>query len=380
MWLDKLESGLLVLETERGRVYVQPARWQRIHLLWTFRHFKSLPVKLLSSRQARLVQALYYTTPLSLPAAPDKEFVIGTVEEAKFPAVSRTPAAILKIRAEGAKPVLAPRENNKKKRPAIEKASSSKQEAPWIGRIGWSKVGLTLAAGVVGFVLAVSAWQQIQASSNSQAAGEQEIKPTTPSSQSVLEQPALKTVTTAELQPAFPLAASPNPGSVGVQPASITEVVAPPPKPSVSEVPQSTGTTVNQVAKFTPVSKPADTVKPDDRSVANVAEPQIQEQTPRIQSSRPPRKVVYPQYPPTKAQGKVTLKAVLSSEGAVREVKVLSGNQTLAVAATRAVRQWQYSPYYKDGLPVETETSINFVFISADAISVSFPPADSVSR
>jgi protein TonB len=43
-------------------------------------------------------------------------------------------------------------------------------------------------------------------------------------------------------------------------------------------------------------------------------------------------------------------------------VKVLSGDLVLAHAATEAVRQWRYKPYYLDGAPVEIQTQITVNF------------------
>ena len=70
----------------------------------------------------------------------------------------------------------------------------------------------------------------------------------------------------------------------------------------------------------------------------------------------------------------------MDSDGTVRTVRVVSGNRALAAAAVRAVRQWRYRPYLKDGLPVATETNIVISFISDDAISMSFPPSIPASR
>jgi protein TonB len=70
----------------------------------------------------------------------------------------------------------------------------------------------------------------------------------------------------------------------------------------------------------------------------------------------------------------------LDSDGKVRTVKVVTGNRALAAAAVRAVRQWRYRPYLKDGQPVATETNIVISFISNDAISMSFPPSIPVTR
>ena len=70
----------------------------------------------------------------------------------------------------------------------------------------------------------------------------------------------------------------------------------------------------------------------------------------------------------------------MDSDGTVRTVRVVSGNRALAAAAVRAVRQWRYRPYLKDGLPVATETNIVISFISNDAISMSFPPSIAATR
>jgi len=92
-----------------------------------------------------------------------------------------------------------------------------------------------------------------------------------------------------------------------------------------------------------------------------------------IQASRPPLRFVYPVYPEVRARGVVFLTAGLDSDGAVRTVRVVSGNRALAAAAVRAVRQWRYRPYLEDGRPVATETNIVFSFFAGDAISMSFP-------
>ncbi len=89
---------------------------------------------------------------------------------------------------------------------------------------------------------------------------------------------------------------------------------------------------------------------------------------------------VYPDYSDIQARGVVALTAELDSEGKVRSVKVITGNHALAAAAVRAVRQWRYRPYMKDGQPVATETNILISFISSDAISMTFPPSITATR
>jgi len=99
-----------------------------------------------------------------------------------------------------------------------------------------------------------------------------------------------------------------------------------------------------------------------------------------IQASRAPLHFAYPDYPDARARGVVALTARVDSTGAVRTVRVVSGSRALAAAAVRAVRQWRYRPYVKDGQPVATETNIVISFISEDAISMSFPPSIPATR
>ena len=77
-------------------------------------------------------------------------------------------------------------------------------------------------------------------------------------------------------------------------------------------------------------------------------------------------KRVQPKYPQsalsTHAHGAVQIEATIDKEGKVTNVKVISGDPVLAKAATDAVRQWRYKPYYLDGEPVEIETQITVNF------------------
>lgn len=75
---------------------------------------------------------------------------------------------------------------------------------------------------------------------------------------------------------------------------------------------------------------------------------------------------VQPVYPPeakqNKLSGKVELEAVIATDGAVKQVRVLSGKSPLTEAAAEAVRQWTYEPTLLNGEPVEviTEITVNF--------------------
>jgi protein TonB len=75
---------------------------------------------------------------------------------------------------------------------------------------------------------------------------------------------------------------------------------------------------------------------------------------------------VVPQYPPiarqAHVQGAVVLQALISKNGMIENVQVLSGPPQLASAAVQAVKQWRYKPYYLNGQPVEVQTMINVNF------------------
>ena len=60
----------------------------------------------------------------------------------------------------------------------------------------------------------------------------------------------------------------------------------------------------------------------------------------------------------TKVQGSVILQALIGVDGAIEDLRVLSGPPVLASAAQQAVRQWRFKPYLQNGQPVETKAKI----------------------
>lgn len=60
--------------------------------------------------------------------------------------------------------------------------------------------------------------------------------------------------------------------------------------------------------------------------------------------------------------GPVTLQITVGTDGAVKNVNVISGHRLLRKAAVDAVRQWLYRPYMLNGKPteVQTEVTVNF--------------------
>jgi hypothetical protein len=58
MGMEKLSGGVLRVLTPLGPRYLRPSFLQRIYLLWIFRNFETLPVKVLSQRQQRRIDAM----------------------------------------------------------------------------------------------------------------------------------------------------------------------------------------------------------------------------------------------------------------------------------------------------------------------------------
>jgi TonB family protein len=75
---------------------------------------------------------------------------------------------------------------------------------------------------------------------------------------------------------------------------------------------------------------------------------------------------VPPDYPllarQMKVQGAVSLQALISKDGTIQELQILSGPGILAAAAREAVMQWHFKPFLQNGQPVETRARITVNF------------------
>jgi protein TonB len=75
---------------------------------------------------------------------------------------------------------------------------------------------------------------------------------------------------------------------------------------------------------------------------------------------------IEPRYPTiavlTKTEGTVRLHAIISRDGRITSLDVISGHPFLVKAALDAVQLWRYRPTMLNGEPVEVETSITVIF------------------
>ena len=77
-----------------------------------------------------------------------------------------------------------------------------------------------------------------------------------------------------------------------------------------------------------------------------------------------------PEYPPlakmARIQGTVRLDAIISKDGTIQDLKVMSGHPLLVKAAMEAVQRWRYQPTLLNGEAVEVATEIDVNFTLAE--------------
>jgi hypothetical protein len=82
MWIEKLFFGVLRVLTPLGPRYLKPSFGQRLYLLWVFRNFEALPVKVLTSRQRRFVETMWAQDRfVSFGFGVDDAPLLGTLEQ-----------------------------------------------------------------------------------------------------------------------------------------------------------------------------------------------------------------------------------------------------------------------------------------------------------
>jgi TonB family protein len=347
MFLDRLESGVLLYETQQGRVGVELTLWQRVYLLWTFRNFRQLSVLLLNSRQRALVSALFRNNAGTVSHMDGLRSVVGVIENFVPPPMDLSMS-------------------QEREPPATEVAQSAEilllpslEVVPPPNSVGESStqfIWFRRAATIAGLLLCISAlvWHRSQSLSKALAHNQTPLQ-SDENVRGILQDSA---------RPAFASESA----------AAIDSVAIPVHPPATSKEAIKAASLATVVPSHKRSIRPHDSASIAKISVAASA------QDGDIQATRAPLRCVYPTYPNGRVRGKVALTARVDSDGVVRSVRIVSGNRTLAAAAVRAVRQWRYGPYVKDGHRVATESNIFISFIAEDAISMSFPPSIEVTR
>jgi protein TonB len=77
-----------------------------------------------------------------------------------------------------------------------------------------------------------------------------------------------------------------------------------------------------------------------------------------------------PEYPQlakmARIQGTVRLEAIISKDGTIMDLKLVSGHPLLTKAAMETVQRWRYQPTLLNGEPVEVVTEVDVIFTLAE--------------
>ena len=165
------------------------------------------------------------------------------------------------------------------------------------------------------------------------------------------------TVATRKLVPVATVTAQPNTESgSGV---AVTRTVLPP--LDVEVVAGDKHKKLHPGTNSTHVEIPNPTVNADNLAAAtNAAEREP------LPAAAAPQAAVNTSYPllaqHMNVQGSVVLQAIISAEGVVQDLRVLSGPAILSSAAQQAVREWRFKPVVQNGQAVETKAKITVNF------------------
>jgi len=89
--IEKLFCGVLRVMTPLGPRYLRPTFKQRLYLIWVFRNFPSLPVKVLTGRQLQFIENLWAQDQfVSFGMGVDDAPLVGTLEQ-RPPVIEQMP-------------------------------------------------------------------------------------------------------------------------------------------------------------------------------------------------------------------------------------------------------------------------------------------------
>jgi TonB family protein len=380
---QKIRTGVVELRADIGSVYVSPSFWERIYLLWMFRNFHRLPKQVLNRHQRQLIDKLCRAAIVNRNGPIAGTSIIGAVENvslmpdcktealtttSKLVAMSTTSADVVAPRAVGSEGSSVRSSRVAYNRTGVGRfpkrsanvhyiSTPQKGSAEQSGTKKTSQASVDSDQGRVRsrtwleWALVAACWAALLGILFYSRQGRRAPSTAVPQVAFAAQQPGSGSIPSAAV--AQPGKVPQSMPSVREHPATIIALNSP--SPAVSSRQESAH---------------RETLTLTQPSIATVDSPPAE----RLQVAEAPEHgFSYPVAPNPALSGKVSLKAVIGTDGTVREVDVLSGNRMLAGAAVRAVRQWRYRPYELNGHAVEAETNIAISFVGDDAVSVSFP-------
>lgn len=379
---QKLRTGIVELRTDVGPLYVTLSLRERIYLLWTFRNFHSLPKQVLNRRQQQLIDELCRSATAERNGASPGDSIIGVVENVRWQGDCITEAAtatskliemntatpdIIVPQAVGSEGIVTRSagayrrtdvsrfgQNSNLQSISTSREDSTRQSEPsetstapvdsnavWgrgRNRLGWAALVVVSSAALLGALSYLREGRAATSRTIPPVSAEADRSP-------VRSVPHLTAARPEIVQPAAPIERSEPARTFARKP----------------EVPPSTADQA---------SDNSETVIPTPPVIARTDSTRVE----RLQlAERPVGRFSYPVAPSASQTGKVILKAVVGTDGNVREVEILSGDRALGDAAARAVRHWRYLPHDRNGHAVEVETNVAISFIGDDVVSITFP-------
>lgn len=370
--LDGVEdhrAELLELRTESGPLYVCPSRWQRIRLRWAFRHFRVLPPQVLSRGNQRLIEGLTHSALVTpdLPVARGRVF--GVIENVRSESTAtRTQVARLKTERRKPQPFPASLQPSETWRPDLPGRSRpfSVGSAPIpirppvaLGYVvnrkarfvsdarfqQWGALGVLAAVCMAVILLRLydpsllpaPGWNSATSSAAPVKQAAIDLHPgAIPPLMAVSPRVLLPTVERPKQQITLP----------ALEPTLMAEKASPrlvAPRPSIANT--SSMRAANELETIATSSEP-DRLFVSELPQGHFAEPVVTD----------PNLV-----------GELRLRALIGSDGSVKEVMVVSGSPKLAEVGMRAVRRWRYQAL---GHPGEAETLIRMRFFGQDGVSI----------
>jgi len=344
---DEEGARLLELRTESGTVYVCPSKWQRLRLLWMFRHFHVLPREVLSRRDQHLIEKLSRSAVIAPSQPVPRTAILGVVEKPRIKPMASAPRVVT-MPTERKAPQTAPASPLVPGLPSpglhqrlfFDKPGTKYREYAATNR-RLRETGLPFrqwgaVACLTAVCLLVIAAKFFVGSSPAKTA--QINKPAVPTA--LVTQHA-----TRALRPVAP-APTHRPAPL---PAATTVARHAAPLTSPSEPFFARHTPAPALTKSLPITPSAPRAFVSELPQGHFAAPIMAD----------PSQV-----------GELHLKALIAADGSVKDVTVVSGDPKLAEAGIRAVRRWHYNPYEASATQAERETLINMRFFGEDAVTV----------
>jgi len=122
--------------------------------------------------------------------------------------------------------------------------------------------------------------------------------------------------------------------------------------------------TIGDLIRGVPFPESTHTPRPPDEQQSST-KPVRQRISAGVQAAMLIRRVepVYPYLAiVTHREGRVELHAIISTDGSIQSLEVISGDALLIQSALAAVREWRYRPTILNGQPVEVDTHITVIY------------------